>query len=73
GRYINDSAITTKVTSELLANKGLGAIHVDVKTTKGVVYLTGSTHTKQEANAAAGIAAHVAGVKSVDNEIRIKQ
>lgn len=73
GRYVNDSVITTKVTSELIADKGLGAIHVDVHTVKGVVYLTGSIHTKQEADAAAKIAAHVSGVKSVDNDILIKK
>lgn len=72
GEYIDDSAITTKVKSAMIADKEVSAYPINVKTVKGVVHLTGSADTRQEANKAATIARGVAGVKSVDNDIRVK-
>ena len=72
GAYIDDAAITTKVKSELIANTDVSALDIHVKTVNGVVYLTGSSDTRQEANKAAEIANDVAGVKSVENNIQIK-
>ena len=72
GEYIDDAAITTKVKSDLIANKDVSGLRIHVKTVNGVVYLTGSTETRQEANKAAEIAKDVAGVKAVENNIQIK-
>ncbi len=72
GEYIDDASITTKVKSEMVADKDVSALHIDVKTTKGVVSLTGSADTSQEANKAVSIANGVAGVKSVENDIVVK-
>ena len=72
GEYIDDAAITTKVKSGMIADKEVSALHISVETIKGVVRLTGSAGTRQEANKAAMIARGVAGVKSVDNDILIK-
>lgn len=72
GEYIDDASITTKVKSEMVADKEVSALHISVETIKGVVHLTGSADTREEANKAAAIARGVAGVKSVDNEIHVK-
>lgn len=72
GAYVDDSWITTKVKSEIVANREVSARNIGVKTTKGVVTLTGTAATAQESNKAAEIARSVAGVKGVDNEIRIQ-
>ena len=42
GEYIDDAAITTKVKSAMIADKEVSALHISVKTIKGVVHLTGS-------------------------------
>ncbi len=72
GEYIDDASITTKVKSGMIADKQVSALHISVETIKGVVHLTGSADTRQEANKASTIARGVAGVKSVDNDIHIK-
>lgn len=72
GEYIDDASITTKVKSGMIADKQVSALHISVETIKGVVHLTGSANTRQEANKAATIARGVAGVKSVDNDIHVK-
>jgi hyperosmotically inducible protein len=72
GQYIDDASITTKVKSEMIADKEVSALHISVDTIKGVVHLTGSADTRQEANKAATIARNVAGVTSVDNDIHVK-
>ena len=72
GEYIDDAAITTKVKSAMIADKEVSAFPISVETIKGVVHLTGSADTRAEANKAATIARGVAGVKSVDNDIRVK-
>ena len=72
GTYVDDSWITTKVKSDLLAAKDVSSTHISVTTTKGVVKLTGTAATAQESNKAAQIARSVAGVKAVENDIRIQ-
>jgi hyperosmotically inducible protein len=72
GTYIDDSWITTKVKSDLLAAKDVSSTHISVTTTKGVVTLTGTAATTQESNKAAEIARGVAGVKDVKNDIRVQ-
>ena len=72
GQHIDDTAITTKVKSEMIADKEVSAHQIHVKTNRGVVHLSGSVNSRYEANKAASIARSVAGVKSVDNDIQIK-
>ena len=49
------------------------ARNISVNTTKGVVALTGTAAAAQESNKAAEIARGVAGVKAVENDIRVQQ
>ncbi len=62
----NDSAITTKVKSNLLADSVVGALAIDVDTTDGVVSLTGFVDNEQERMRAVQLAQAVSGVKQVD-------
>ena len=72
GEYVDDSWITTKVKSEMIADHDVSAHNINVKTTKGVVTLTGTAATWQESNKAAEIAHSVKGVKAVENDIRVQ-
>jgi len=72
GAYVDDSWITTKVKSEMVANNDVSARNISVTTTSGVVKLTGTAATIQESNRAAQIARGVAGVKAVENDIRVQ-
>jgi len=72
GVYVDDSWITTKVKSEMIAEKDVDAHNISVNTSKGVVTLTGTAANVQESNRAAEIARKVAGVKAVQNDIRIQ-
>ena len=72
GTYVDDSTITTKVKSDLLAAKDISSTHISVATTNGVVTLTGTAATTQESNKAAEIARGVAGVKDVKNDIHVQ-
>jgi hyperosmotically inducible protein len=49
GQYIDDASITTKVKSEMVADKAMSAVHISVDTIKGVVHLTGTADTRPPA------------------------
>lgn len=72
GAYVDDSWITTKVKSELIADNDTSARNISVKTVKGVVTLTGTADSRHESEKASDIARNVAGVKSVENDLRIE-
>ena len=69
GEYVDDSWITTKVKSEMVADKAVDARHISVDTTNGVVTLAGTASNWTEANKAAEIAHGVKGVNRVQNNI----
>ena len=72
GAYVDDSWITSKVKSEMVANKSVHARDISVNTTRGVVTLSGTASTWEESNKAAEIARSVKGVKQVENDIRVQ-
>lgn len=72
GEYIDDAAITTKVKTAFLQDKDVKAINVKVETVKGTVQLSGFADNKTEIERAAQIASKVPGVKSVQNDIRLR-
>jgi len=72
GEYVDDSWITTKVKSEMIADKEVKANNINVETSKGVVTLTGTAATSQESDKAAQIARGIKGVTGVENDIRIQ-
>ena len=69
--YIDDATITTKVKTELAKDKQVSATKIKVETDHGVVKLTGSASSKEEADKAAAIAQGTKGVASVDNKIEV--
>lgn len=72
GEYIDDSAITTKVKSALLAAKDVEGTAIKVETFRGVVQLSGFVRTAAERERAAEVARSVKGVKAVKNDVIVK-
>lgn len=72
GSYVDDSWITTKVKSEMVADKSVKARDISVNTNKGVVTLSGTADSWDESNKAAEIARKVKGVTMVENDIRVR-
>jgi len=66
GKYASDSWITTKVKSDLLADSVTKGLDISVKTSNGVVALSGTVADNGTADHVKDIAAKVRGVKSVD-------
>ncbi len=72
--FVKDSVITTKVKAALAKEKMSTLVKIRVDTDdKGVVHLSGSAPTREDAERAATIAKGIEGVVSVKNEIRIKK
>src|SRR3990172_8383498 len=72
-RIVDDSAITTKVKAALLAEPGIRSYQISVETFKGVVQLSGFVDTQQQKSKAGEIVWSVDGVRSVKNNILVKQ
>jgi osmotically-inducible protein OsmY len=72
GEFVDDSAITTKVKADLLADNILKGFEVSVETYKGIVALSGFVDTKATKDRAGSIARKVAGVKEVRNNVVVK-
>jgi osmotically-inducible protein OsmY len=72
GEFIDDSTITTKVKSLLIADPVVDAHEINVDTHMGVVQLSGFVDTRAESEKAAALARGVEGVRSVKNDIRLK-
>ena len=72
GEYIDDSVITTKVKSAILAEPGLKSAEIAVETFKGIVQLSGFVKEQRDIQAAVVVAQNVKGVKSVKNDMRLK-
>jgi hyperosmotically inducible protein len=72
GEFIDDSVITTKVKTAIFNEPTLKTFEINVKTTKGVVELSGLVSSKTDMSKAADVARGVEGVKSVKNYIQSK-
>ena len=70
GQTVDDSAITTKVKSKMMAEKDLPASKIHVETRNGDVLLSGHVDTRAEKTRAAEIARSVDGVRRVQNDIK---
>jgi len=71
--YVKDSAITTKIKAKLAEEKISSLVHIKVDTdNNGVVWLSGTAKTQEDADKAVSIARDTEGVKSVENHIKIK-
>ena len=72
GEYVDDSVITTKVKTAILNDDTLHVGEISVETFKGKVQLSGFVSSAADVNKAAVVAARVAGVKSVTNDLKVK-
>lgn len=72
GEYVDDVAITTAVKYELLDSKKVDGLDVNVDVLNGKVKLTGWASSATERAKATDLALKVKGVKSVDNQIKLK-
>jgi osmotically-inducible protein OsmY len=73
GAYIDDAAITTKVKTAIFNEPSLKLFDIGVTTEDKIVHLTGSVKTRAEMAKAVELARNVSGVKSVRNELKLKQ
>ncbi len=73
GQRVDDSFITTKVKSKLLADSMVKGFKIDVDTLEGEVTLTGIVSTDKEAQRAIELARGVKGVVKVKNNIKVKK
>ena len=72
GEYVDDTVITTKVKTAILAEPTLKAAEINVETFKGVVQLSGFVSSPAAETTAVALAGKVEGVKSVKNDMRLK-
>lgn len=72
GEYIDDSAISTKAKTALLADEEVSGLQVEVETFKGVVQLSGFVDTPAQAQKAEQIVRTIDGVQEVKNDIVVK-
>lgn len=71
GEYFDDSLVTTKVKSSLLADSRVRSKNISVETFKGTVQLSGFVDSKATAAIAVDITRRVKGVKAVNNSLVI--
>jgi len=72
GEYLDDSWITTKVKSAILAEPSLKVTQINVETYKGVVQLSGFVDSADAARKAVEVARSVKGVSDVKNDTRLR-
>jgi hyperosmotically inducible protein len=72
GTDVDDSAITTKVKSALLADADVKSADIKVETRKGEVQLSGFVDNQAQMDRAVAVAKGVEGVKKVDNNMSLK-
>jgi hyperosmotically inducible periplasmic protein len=74
GEYASDTGLTAKVKTAIATDVGARtAAGVNVETYKGTVQLSGFVDSQDQATRAADAAKKVDGVRSVKNDIRVKQ
>ena len=72
GEVIDDSVVTAKVKTALIASPDTKAHQINVETKDGVVQLSGFVDTSAAKSAATTVARSVTGVKDVKNELSVK-
>lgn len=72
GAYVDDTTITTRVKTKLLADKQVDFAAVSVETLNADVLLSGFAKSNAERSRAEELARAVPGVKSVRNELVVQ-
>ncbi|WP_410016491.1 molecular chaperone OsmY [Sodalis sp. C49] len=71
--YMGDSAVTAKVKSALVGDKGINSTDISVVTNNGVVTLSGFVTNQAQAERAVTAAKSVEGVTSVSDKLHVKE
>jgi hyperosmotically inducible protein len=72
--FVKDSVITTKIKTKLAAEHLGSAKHIRVDTDKnGVVWMSGTANSQDEADKAVALARETEGVKSVTSHIKVRK
>ena len=69
---VADSVITERVKAAIAADPALGSADISIETVKGEVQLSGHVGTSADIQKAAAIALNVAGVTSVQNNLKTR-
>lgn len=72
GTEIDDTVVTTRVKSALLADPDVKAFDLKVETRKGEVQLSGFVDNQTQIDRAIAVTRGVAGVKNVENKVGLK-
>lgn len=72
GQYIDDKVLVGKVNAALVGAEDVSALDIQIEVNRGVVILGGFVGSSKERNAAGQATRAVAGVKSVENELKIR-
>ena len=72
GRVVDDSVITAKVKSALVADETTKAYQISVTTFEGTVQLSGFVDDSEARSRATQVAKNVEGVRTVKNELEIR-
>lgn len=65
GEYLDDSAITTRIKSGMVADRTVSAFDISVETFRGVVILSGFVNTDAQKERVINIARSTGGVREV--------
>jgi osmotically-inducible protein OsmY len=68
---IDDATISTRVKTALLNAPNVAATHIDVETAQGVVTLSGTVRSAEEAQQAIQTARKINGVRDVRSKLQI--
>jgi len=72
--FVKDSAITTKIKTQLATEHPGSMKHISVDTdNNGVVWMTGTVESQAEADQALTIARNTEGVKSVKSHLKVEK
>lgn len=72
GEYFDDTVITTKVKAAIFNESTLKSSEINVETFKGVVQLSGFVNSEEDIATATQVVRDVKGVKSVENDMKLK-
>lgn len=72
GQKVDDTAITSKVKTALMADSDIKGTSISVDTVKGEVKLSGSVESQAHADKAMEITRGVDGVTGVQNDLEVK-
>jgi osmotically-inducible protein OsmY len=72
GEYVDDATITSKVKANILGDKTLKVLEINVETMQGIVQLSGFVDSRKHETRAVEIANQVKGVKSVKDDLVVR-